>query len=149
MDALEVIKNSGLLPDETNAKQLDMLAKLSTPVQFEAGTVIGKQGKEANKLYVVEEGLVSIILEVEHGHERVIQTVTRFDIIGWSAIVPPYRYTTTTKTNSKTKVLAFDGQALTELLVKNPRLGYAIYSGIAGIVAKRLHNTYLQLIGIT
>ena len=148
MDTLEVLKRSGLLP-ETSSDQLSALAKLCSKVEYEPRVIIGKQGDEAKKLCVIEEGLVSIIVELGLGREQVVQTASRFDIIGWSAMLPSYRYTATVKTVERTKALVFDGQELRNLRFSNPELGYALYVGIASVLATRLRNTFLQLIGIT
>ena len=98
---------------------------------------------------MIEEGLVSIVVELGLGREQEVQTASRFEIIGWSAMVPPYRYTATVKATERTKALAFDGQELRNLRFSNPELGYALYVGIASVIATRLRNTFLQLIGIT
>ncbi|MDD5288715.1 MAG: cyclic nucleotide-binding domain-containing protein [Dehalococcoidales bacterium] len=145
---MEVLERSKLLPG-ADIKQLNRLASLVTEVEYKPGETIITERDEAKKLYVIEEGLVAIILELGAGKEYRIQTASNFEVLGWSAIVPPYSYQFTVRAIERTRVLAFNGQELRSLGQNDRDMGYAIYAGIVGVMAERLHNTYLQFIGIT
>jgi CRP/FNR family cyclic AMP-dependent transcriptional regulator len=146
--ALEVLKRSKLLPG-ADSTQLNKLVGLAREVKYNPGEIIINEGDEAKKLYIIIEGLADIILELGANRVSHIQTVSDNDVIGWSAIVPPHHYSSTVSAINKTRVLAFDGQELRKLAQADRDLGYSMYAGIVGIVAERLHNTRLQLIGIT
>jgi CRP-like cAMP-binding protein len=148
LGARGVLKMSGLI-SKPSLIQLNKLAGLATEVEFKPEEIIITAQHPATTLYVIEEGLVAILLGLGSGRELQIQTASKNDIIGWSAILPQYRYQSMVRAIEKTRVLAFDGKELRSLCQDDHDLGYAIYSGIIGIVAKRLQNTYLQLAGIT
>ena len=91
-------------------KQLREAEKMCDYEEFEAGTIICKQGSKEEKFYIIEHGAVGIILEVGPLAQRQVQAVTDYEVFGWSAMLDPYICTATVKALEKTKALAFDGQ---------------------------------------
>jgi len=130
-------------------KQLREVEKMCNPEEFEAGVIICKQGFKEERLYVIEHGVVGIILEVGPLAQRQVQAVTDYEVFGWSAMLDPYICTATVKALEKTKVLAFDGQELSSLCLTKPEIGCRISRGIARVVAMRLRQAYAQLLGVT
>lgn len=147
-DALGVLKMSGLISNANDAL-LNRLVALATEAEFEPDETIIIAQEAATRLYVIEEGLSAILMDTGSDKQLRIQTATKYDLVGWSAIIPQYRYQFMVKAIEKTKALVFNGNDIRNLCQNDHDLGYAIYSGIIGIVAQRLHNAYLQIIGIT
>lgn len=148
MDKAEILKRSDVfhyLDDE----ELKIVEKMATPMVFEAGTIICKQDTEAENIYVIEEGLVSIILELGPTDKRQIQTANKFECFGWSATIPPFRSTCTAKALERTKVLAFKGKELRNLIYTNPKLCAEIAGGVAYVISQRLRAAFSQLMGVT
>lgn len=147
MDKLEVLKRSDVfhyLDDD----DLRAVEKMCTLEVFEAGTIICRQGEEHEKLYVIEEGLVSIILELGPTDKRQIQAASNFECIGWSASIPPFRTTCAAKALERTKVLAFNGRELRNLIYTNPKLCAEIAGGVAYVISQRLRAAFTQLMGV-
>jgi CRP-like cAMP-binding protein len=130
-------------------KQLREVEKMCNPEEFEAGVIVYKQGSKAERLYVIEHGVVGIILEVGPLAQRQVQAVTDYEVFGWAAMLDPYICTATVKALEKTKVLAFDGQELSSLCLSKPEIGCRVSRGIARVVAMRLRQAYAQLLGVT
>lgn len=147
MDKLEVLKRSDVFHylEDSELKEVE---KMCMPEVFEAGTIICKQDKEQDKLYIIEEGLVSVLLELGPTDKRQIQAASNFECFGWSASIPPYRCTCSAKALEKTKVLAFNGKELRNLVYTNPKLCAAIAGGVAYVISQRLRAAFTQLMGI-
>jgi len=148
VDRQDVLKKSelfGTLDDE----QISLVEKMCTSEVFEPGVVICKQDQKADKIYVIEEGLVAIILEVGPLSQRQVQAASDFEAFGWSALIPPYVRTTTTKAIEKTKVLVIDGRELGQLFHNKPAIMYKVGSALSCVLAKRLRSAYTQLLGVT
>ena len=62
MEKIEVLKRSELCRDLTD-EELAIIEKICEPKVFEAGAVVCRQGEIDRKIYVVEHGLLGIILE--------------------------------------------------------------------------------------
>jgi CRP/FNR family cyclic AMP-dependent transcriptional regulator len=148
MDKLEALKKCDVFRDLSD-EQLSAVEKICTPEVFDAGAIICKQGKREKTLYVVEEGLVGIILEVGPLAKRQVQAVSNFESFGWSAMLEPYFSTATVKALEQTKALAFDGQDLRDLCTIRPEIGYRVSRGLARVIAGRLRQAYTQLLGVT
>lgn len=148
MDKLEVLRRSDVLHYLSDA-DLSEVEKMCTPQVFEAGTTIFRQDKELEKLYIIEEGLVAIVLEIGPTDKRQIQAASNFECFGWSAAIPPFRATSTAKALETTRVFAFNGKELRDLINTNPRLCAEIAGGIAYVIAQRLRASFAQLMGVT
>lgn len=147
MDKLEVLRRSDVFHylDDGELKEVE---KMCTPEVFEAGTIICKQDKEQEKLYIIEEGLVSVLLELGPTDKRQIQAASDFECFGWSASIPPYRCTCSARALERTKVLAFNGKELRNLVYTNPKLCAAIAGGVAYVISQRLRAAFSQLMGV-
>jgi len=148
LNKVEVLKRSDLFR-QLNDEQLGLLEKICTSHLFEPGTSICKQGKMGGKLYVIEDGLVAIILEVGPMAQRQVQAASNFECFGWSAMIEPHVYTATAKAMEKTRALAVGGQELSDLCSAHPDMGVVVYKAVARVVAARLHQAYVQLLGVT
>lgn len=148
MEPIEVLRRSDVF-HYLEEDELKEVVKMGTPQVFEAGTIICRQDKEEENVYVIEEGLVSILLELGPTERRQIQTAANFECFGWSATVPPFRCTSTAKAIEKTKVLAFKGMELRNLISTNPKLCAEIAGGVAYVISQRLRAAFSQLMGVT
>jgi signal-transduction protein with cAMP-binding, CBS, and nucleotidyltransferase domain len=148
MDKLEVLKRSDLFR-ELNDEQLSVIEKMCTTEIYEPGTIIHKQNAMLEKLHVIEEGLVAIILELGPLSGRQLQAATNFETFGWSAVIPPHVSTATVKAIERTRVLTFKGQDIINLCDTNCTVGCVVFRGIARVVADRLHSAFMQCLGVT
>ena len=147
MDRIEVLRRSDRF-HFLEEDELGVVEKMCTPEVFEAGTIICKQDREEEKIYVIEDGLVSILLELGPTDKRQIQAASNFECIGWSATIPPFHCTATAKTLERTKVLVFNGKELRNLIYTNPKLCAEIAGGVAYVISQRLRAAFTQLMGV-
>ena len=147
MDKREVLKRLDLFR-ELHDEQLDALEKICTSEVYEPGTFICRQNRASEKLYVIEDGLVAIIVETGPLCQRQLQAVSNFEAFGWEAVIPPHLQTSSAKAIEKTRVLAFKGQDLIDLFDTDFRTGCIIYQGVARVVASRLQSAFMQLLGV-
>jgi CRP-like cAMP-binding protein len=148
MDKLEVLKRSDIFRylDEVDLKVVE---KMATGEVFEPGEIIFRQDKHAEKIYIIEDGLVSILLEMGPTDKRQIQSASNFECFGWAATIPPFRRLCMAKAVERTKVLAFDGMELRNLIDTNPKLCAEIAGGVAYVISQRLKSAFGQLMGCT
>jgi hypothetical protein len=97
---------------------------------------------------VIEDGLVSVLLELGPTDKRQIQAAANYECFGWSASIPPYRCVCTVKVLEKTKVLVFKGKDLRNLVYTNPKLCAEIAGGVAYVISQRLRAAFSQLMGV-
>jgi CRP-like cAMP-binding protein len=146
MNKLEVLRRSDLF-HYLDEKDLKIVAEMCTSEEFKPGAIIFRQGRDAEKIYVIEEGLVSLLLEMGPTDKRQIQAASDFECFGWAATIPPYRRLNMAKAEEKTKVLVFDGMELRNLVNTNPKLCAEIAGGVAYVISQRLRAAFSQLMG--
>ncbi len=148
MEKIEVLKRSDLfrtLDDD----ELGLVAAIGEELEFDAGAIICKQGPLLDRIYVIKEGAVAIILEVGPMAERQVQAATQFESLGWVAMIPPYPCTATAKTLEKTKLIGFGRDELYGLCTAKPEVGFKVLQALACVMSGRLRQAYTQLLGVT
>jgi CRP-like cAMP-binding protein len=128
--------------------ELQKLRSLGYVETFEPKTVIFSEGTDAGKFYLLEEGQVSVESQLLRGMRFPISVVSPGQAFGWSALVAPYQYTATVVALSRIRVLTIGKDAMLNMMRANPVLGLTIMEKVASIVASRLRNLELELMGI-
>ena len=148
MEKIEVLKRCPMFR-ELDEEQLKIIADMATSEVYEVGESLGKQGRSQEKAFIIEDGLLGIYLELGPMMHRQIQAASNFELVCWSAILPPYRMYTTVRAIETTKVLAFNGKELAQLCQTHPPIGCKMHRSVAQTVANRLNSAYTQLMGVT
>ena len=91
---------------------LARLESLVRSASFDAGAEILREGDPTTAIGVVARGRVALRLRVPERGPTTILTVEAGDIIGWSAVVPPHRATSTVVALVPTEVLLLEGSSL-------------------------------------
>ena len=129
---------------------LEKLASSIIVKQYDAGTTIFKAEDSANEFFVIQEGKVALqtVLKKESQVSRriTVDTATRNEIVGWSAIVEPYVYTLTAVCVQNVKLLSINGIKLRQLLQDNHDIGFGVLKEVIKVVASRLEDTRQLLI---
>lgn len=132
------------LPTSAMAR-LETIARSTTHA---AGDVIIREGDVTGSIGIVTRGRVALRLRVPERGPTTILTVEAGDIIGWSAIVPPHRATSTVVALVTTDVIALDGAALRDAMDADPVLAAAFYRAVSEALARRLTATRMQLLDL-
>ena len=148
METVETMKKSDVFK-HLGEEDLAELVKMVRYEEFEAGTTIFRQDTASTDMYIIEDGLVSIMLELGPTDRRQIQAVSDFGCFSWTAAIPPYHHVCTAKALEKTRVLAIDGRALRELIDTNPRLCAEVIAGMAYVMSQKLRMAFTQLMGVS
>jgi CRP/FNR family transcriptional regulator, cyclic AMP receptor protein len=132
------------LPDAARAR-LEPHLRLA---EYAAGTEILREGEPTRSLGIVRTGRVALRLRVPERGPTTILTVEPGDIVGWSAVVPPHRSTSTVVALLPTELLLVDGAALRAELAADPELAAPVYLSLLEALARRLTGTRLQLLDL-
>lgn len=124
------------------------LADLAELRKVDAGDVIFSEGDATPGLGIVRSGRVALRLQVPGRGPVTVLTVEAGDLLGWSAVVAPYRSTSTATAAEPTEVVMFDARGLRALLDDDEELAAVIYPRILRAVARRLEATRLQLLDL-
>ncbi len=87
------------------------------------GSVIVRQGENADAVYVLAEGRARVITEDDHLEEIALATVEPGELIGQSALIDGGVRTATVRTSVPSRVLRLDGGLLRGLVRQHPEIG--------------------------
>ncbi|HUL00122.1 MAG TPA: cyclic nucleotide-binding domain-containing protein [Nitrospirota bacterium] len=151
MLAVELLKKYDFFRGLTD-DQLQKLASISADESHAAGTQIYNIGEPAEKLYIVEDGKLVLVLDSYMGPHRPalqvnIDFVAKGDAMGWSSLVEPHKYTLRALAIEKTKLITVDAKALRKMIHDDPVLGVKIMQSLAKLIAARLTHTRIILVG--
>jgi CRP/FNR family transcriptional regulator, cyclic AMP receptor protein len=117
-------------------------------VRFVEGDVIFREGDPADYFYFIREGLVAVELMIPQRGFTTVQTVGEGDVLGWSWLMPPYRWRFGARALQPTRALAFDGKCLRGKCEEDHDLGYELLKRFTFVVTERLEATRLQLLDL-
>lgn len=117
-------------------------------VRFNAGEYLFHEGDDANQFYLIRHGKIVIEAYIPDKGQVPIQTMGAGEVLGWSWLVPPYKWRLDARAVELTRAIALDGKCLRGKCDEDPRLGYELLKRVSRIVAERLHSTRLQMLDI-
>jgi len=127
---------------------VNILAENACVVRFEPGEPIFREGGDADRFYLIQHGKVALeIFHLEHG-SIVLQTIGEGEALGWSWLVPPYKWRFDARAVDTTTAIMLDGKRLREECEHGKSLGYELLQRFAQVLEQRLQATRMQLLDL-
>ena len=133
MIQIERLRNVEIFQGLTD-EELEMAVRFCNEEMVPAGVTLCEEGARADRLFILEDGAVSI--KFKKGADYAVQIPGK--ILGWSFLVPPNRYTASAITSSPSKLLIIMSPDFYDLVHKDPKMGIKIMDNLAQVVASRL-----------
>jgi CRP/FNR family transcriptional regulator, cyclic AMP receptor protein len=130
------------------AEHLATLTACASDIRFGVGEIIFSEGQPADRFYLIREGQVALEVFCLEGGPLTIDTLTEGDVLGWSWLVPPYRWRFDARSISHTHAAALDGAHLRRECERTPALGYELLKRFALVLEQRLQSTRLHLLDL-
>ena len=114
---------------------------LGTRIALSAGQVLFNLGDPAESLFVVERGRIALTLPMtvrDKEQDVLIEERSPGQTLGWSALVPPHRFTLKAAAAVDTEVLALPRAGLFDHFAAHPAVGYAVTRNLSAVVGHRL-----------
>ena len=122
-----------------NEDYIKLLSEFVTERQVAKGEVLFRQGKVADKFYLVRKGQVSVQVPALVGPPLELQVLGENQMLGWSWLIPPYRRNFTVRAVEDTELLEFDGQAILARCEKDPQFAYELFKRFTALMSERLN----------
>jgi CRP-like cAMP-binding protein len=126
----------GLSPDETAR-----VSSLGTVRVLAPGEVLFGLGASAEHLFVVQRGRLALSLPMRIGdrdEDVFMEERVPGQALGWSALVPPHRFTLTATAAVETEVLCLARTALDAYFTDHGDVGYVVTRNLAAVIGHRL-----------
>lgn len=121
----------------------EKVLSLGTRKKISAGSSLFRLGDLAQCLYLVESGRIRLTLPLQIGdrkEEVLIEEKGPGQTVGWSALIPPYRFTLSAAADTDTEVVTLTPEMLHGFFESSPSLGARLCLNLALIIGHRLQT---------
>lgn len=127
--------------------QLAEVAEVCTERDMKLGDILFREGTRATDLHLCRRGRVEITFWVgEPWNKNVpVHEVLAGELHGWSAVVAPYTYTSTTECIESGQEILMSGSGMLSLFDRNPPLGLIVMRNLSAEISARLSQTRQRL----
>jgi CRP/FNR family transcriptional regulator, cyclic AMP receptor protein len=133
---------------EFDQAHLAALSACANTAVFDAGTYLFREGEPAHAFFAIQRGRIAIASLTPHEGPVTIQTVGDGDLLGWSWMLPPFRWHFGARAIEATSVVAFNAACVREQLEIDPRLGFLVMRRFAQVMGTRLEAVSQQLTNV-
>jgi CRP-like cAMP-binding protein len=133
---------------QLTAAQLASVAAVARPCPLADGELLFRQGDPATGCWVVRGGAVALGTTVPGRGQVVVQTLHERDVVGWSWLVPPYRWTLAATAAGTADTIRLDAHRLRALTREDPTLCCGLLLGLFAGVLDQLQSTSARLLDV-
>ena len=122
---------------------LEGLCSRGRPLSFEVGEVLFHRGQDADELMLLRDGVVELFFPVHIigvTRDLTLESKQPGDVLAWSALVRPYRFTLSARCASKCAVTGLSREVLNRYFETDPATGYLFMRNLAGVIGERLQG---------
>ena len=125
---------------------LERLAALAGTVAYPPGHRLFREGQPADRCWLLTSGRVALDALVPHEGVVVLHTLGAGDLIGWSWLMPPYRWHFGACTQTAVTGYVLDAGRLRDLADAEPEFGYPLALRFCAVLIDRLQVTRARLL---
>ena len=133
--------NADLLKGLDEAEAGRVLA-LGKRMVLTTGALLFHLGDPAESIYLVTRGRLRLTLPMQvcdREEDVLLEEGSSGQAVGWSALIPPYRFTLTASAPLETEVIALGREALNRYFAEHPETGRTVAWNLSCIIGQRLH----------
>lgn len=114
------------------------LAEHARERELDQGALLFEHGQPADRFYLLRRGEVVVEVPAIQGPTLTVQTLGPDEVLGWSWLIPPYRWSFQARAMEAVTVLEFDGGAVRERCEREPAFGYEVLKRFSSLMSERL-----------
>ena len=148
METLERFLRQHPFCRDLDEKHLQLMVGCASNVRVDAGEFIFREGDSANEFYLIRAGRVAVEFFAAERGPITLLTLTDGDPLGWSWLLPPYRWNFDARALALTRLIVLDGTCIRNKFEQDYKFGYELMKKSVGIVEQRLEAARLQLLNL-
>jgi CRP-like cAMP-binding protein len=121
--------------------EAEAIESLGALTRLNGGDTLFDLGAAADNLYLIVQGRVALTMPMtvrSRGQDVLVEERGPGQTVGWSALIPPHRFTLKAAAPLATEILAIPRTALSAHLESHPAVGYRVARNVAAVVGQRL-----------
>ena len=127
---------------------VNLLSGCASNVRIEKDFHLFREGSDAKHFYLIREGTIALEVLARPRPPLVVETVGGGEVLGWSWLVPPYRWHFGARAIEPVRAVAVDGTCLRGKCEKNPHLGYELLRRTLQILSQRPEATRFRMLDL-
>jgi len=148
MQTIEELLSSHPFFAGLDADAMRLMSGCASNVHFGVGEFIFGEGTEASHFYVIRHGRVALEIHSPARGPLIIDSMDQGEVVGWSWLVPPYRYFCDARAVTPVSATVLDGACLRGKCEANPELGYQLLKRVAVVMYQRLQSTRIRMLDL-
>jgi len=133
--------------DGLPAATIELLAGCAVDQRLRGGEFLFREGESADRFFLVRHGRVAIEIRTPV-RAVVLDTLEDGDVVGWSWLVPPRRWTFDSRALIDTDAVGFDAAGVRAGCEADPRVGYELTKRFVQVMNRRLHSARVRLLDL-
>ncbi|MEV4642926.1 cyclic nucleotide-binding domain-containing protein [Actinoplanes sp. NPDC049548] len=125
---------------------LRRLAVLGRPVLRHSGSRLFHEGAPANSFWLLTSGAVALDFAVPGRGAIVIERIEAEAPVGWSWLLPPYRWSLGAVVADECQAVEFDAPRVRRLMAEDAELGRELSMRFLAVLADRLKAARVRLV---
>lgn len=130
------------------AAVVDLIAGCGANVVFAPGSYVFREGRPADRFFVIRHGRVSLETFLPGRGPRVFQTLGPGEVAGASWLVEPFLWSWDARALDQVRAVAFDAVCLRDKCEADPVAGYALMKRFVPILVARLQEARMQALDL-
>lgn len=123
-----------------------LVGRAGRRVTFGKGQRLFREGEAAESCWLIRSGAVALETASPGGAVTTVQVIGAGEMLGWSWLVPPYRWHFDARAVETVEALELDAVQLRALADQDPRFGYALARQLLRMSIERLQATRALLV---
>ena len=140
MDRIQALSRSAIFED-ISPEAIEELCSRGREVSLEPGHKLFERDEEANELMIVLDGVVDLVFPVEVvsvTREVTMESVLAGDVIAWSSLVHPHRFTLSARCAQPCVLTCLSRDMLHAFFETDPQTGYHFMRNLSELIGCRL-----------
>ena len=148
METMEELLGGHRFFSGLDADALRLMVSCASNVHFAAGEYLFCEGEAASRFYVLREGRVALEIHSPSRGPVIIDTMDEGEVLGWSWLIPPYRYFGDARAVTPVRATALDGACLRGKCEADAQLGYQLLKRVTAVMYQRLESARVRLLDL-
>jgi toluene monooxygenase system ferredoxin subunit len=123
---------------------MNKIVNICAEQNYSQNSVLFKMGEEAEFLYILEEGIVNLV--IENGGKITFALEETGEVFGWSSLVESGHYTASAVCVTKVKALKVERDELNKIFSLHPDAGLKVLKRLGDVISRRLTGAYRDLL---
>lgn len=115
---------------------------------FKTGKYLAHESDPADFFYVIRSGKVAVELHSPGRGGVVLETLGPGEVLGWSWLFPPYRWSFDVRVVEEAHLIALDGRCVRQKAESDTALGFRLMKKFSAVMTERLRAARVQLVDL-